>query len=179
MEIQFVTDYFIMSLVAPADVRDLHQLRTNPEVCKFFYRDLNKTEQDTALFVEDRVKDAMLKASFYFTIRSAGNLDLMGTACLWRIDYHNQYAEVGYELLPHYQGKGIMSKALQQVLQFGFEDLNLNTIEAYTHRENTHSIKLLKRNYFELVAGKKDPDEENNIVYQLNAATFSSPAKSV
>jgi [ribosomal protein S5]-alanine N-acetyltransferase len=48
----------------------------------------------------------------------------------WHIDWKRNSAEIGYELLPEYQGKGIMSEALEKVIGFGFANLGFETITA-------------------------------------------------
>ena len=77
-------------------------------------------------------------------------------------------AEVGYDLSPNFQGEGIMHESLKSVMKFGFDKLKLETIEAFTHKLNGSSIKLLERNGFDLVEGKKDEHNTDNIIYELN-----------
>ena len=60
-----------------------------------------------------------------------------------------------------------MNESLKNVTEFGFQKLNLNLIEAYTHQQNTGSTKLLERNGFNLVKGKKDEHNADNIIYEL------------
>ena len=72
----------------------------------------------------------------------------MGTICLWNFSDKENKSEIGYELLPQFQGKGIMQEAFLAVLKFAFEVLQLNMIEAWTVAQNENSIKILKRNHF-------------------------------
>jgi ribosomal-protein-alanine N-acetyltransferase len=48
-------------------------------------------------------------------------------------------AEIGYELLPSFQGKGIMHEAISEVIEFGFQEMQLQTIEAWSKIENFNS----------------------------------------
>jgi [ribosomal protein S5]-alanine N-acetyltransferase len=53
-------------------------------------------------------------------------------------------AEIFYFLRQeHYKRKGLMTEALQQVLAYGFQELNLHRIQALVDELNTPSIKLL------------------------------------
>ena len=54
-------------------------------------------------------------------------------------------AEVGFELFPGFQGRGIMKETLLEVVAFGFKQLKLKTITALTDPGNQPSIKLLQR----------------------------------
>jgi ribosomal-protein-alanine N-acetyltransferase len=96
---------------------------------------------------------------------------LIGLICLWNISRKEYKAEVGYELLSAFQGKGITQEALLEVIKFGFDVMKLQKIEAYTHRENIKSTKLLEKFNF-----KRDMEIEskidravdpNNVVYSL------------
>ena len=53
--------------------------------------------------------------------------------------------EIGYELGRQHWGKGYMAEALEPILEYGFNILDLNRIEAYVMLENTKSASLLER----------------------------------
>ena len=57
-------------------------------------------------------------------------------------------AEIGFELLPDFQGKGFMHEAIEKVLAYCFDVIQLQSIEAYAHADNEGSIKVLERNGF-------------------------------
>jgi ribosomal-protein-alanine N-acetyltransferase len=65
--------------------------------------------------------------------------------------FHNWYpihrrSEIGYAMIaPGYMNLGYMREALPPMIAFGFEQMNLNRIEAFIHPENTASRKLVKR----------------------------------
>ena len=86
---------------------------------------------------------------------------------MWNFSEDRKTAEVGYDLSPKSQGKGIMNESLKGVLEFGFANLKLELIEAYTHQKNEPSKKMLERNGFELLVDKKDTDNQDNVVYQI------------
>ncbi|BBH24735.1 N-acetyltransferase [Paenibacillus baekrokdamisoli] len=62
--------------------------------------------------------------------------------------YHNWLkehykAEIGYELNPEFWLKGIMTEAIKEIIKFGFNELELNRIEAFIDPGNISSRKLL------------------------------------
>ena len=75
---------------------------------------------------------------------------------------------MGYELLPEFQGKGMMSEAVNFVLKFGFKDLNLGRIEAFTNRNNFDSIKLLQNLKFIFDKDRRDEMFPENLIFKLN-----------
>ncbi len=57
----------------------------------------------------------------------------------------NYQAEMGYDLAREHWGKGIMTEAMKAVIEFGFEEMELNRIEVFIMPRNKRSIKLVKR----------------------------------
>jgi len=54
-------------------------------------------------------------------------------------------AEICYVLEPVFWGKGLMTEALHAVLQYGFQQMALHSIEANISPANTPSIKLVEK----------------------------------
>ncbi len=59
---------------------------------------------------------------------------------------------MGFELLPHMQGKGIIIEAASRTIQYGFEEIGLTSIEANTHPGNLSSRRLLEKLNFKLTS---------------------------
>lgn len=53
--------------------------------------------------------------------------------------------EIGYELGKEYWGKGFMKEALNCMIDYGFDKLGLNRIEAYVMLENQRSAMILEK----------------------------------
>jgi ribosomal-protein-alanine N-acetyltransferase len=101
--------------------------------------------------------------SIYWAITWNSNDKLIGTICLFDFSENHSKAEIGYELLPEFQGKGIMQEAISEVIQFGFQRVRLTSIEAFTHSENERSTRLLEKVNF-----KRDRiADENLVVFKL------------
>ena len=83
-----------------------------------------------------------------WAITLKGDPKLIGTIVYWHIVKEKDEAEIGYEMLPDYFGKGIMQEAISSVLHYGFHTLNLQTITAFPSSDNKSSIKLLVKNDF-------------------------------
>ena len=81
--------------------------------------------------------------------------------------YENEVTEIGYDLHPGYQGKGIMSEALKHIIDFSFTTLHFRKIEAHTHSKNKRSRMLLVRNGFNLAEQKFGDNNSSNIIFEL------------
>ena len=65
------------------------------------------------------------------------------------LGYHSWYekhrrAEIGYAVHEPYRRQGYMTEALQAVIDYGFNEMDLNRIEALVGPDNEASLKLVK-----------------------------------
>lgn len=65
-------------------------------------------------------------------------------------DVQRLNAELGYWLAEPYWGKGIMSRAIPQMIEFGFQNLNINRIFARPYGSNLASQRVLEKAGFRL-----------------------------
>jgi ribosomal-protein-alanine N-acetyltransferase len=149
------------------DAKAIFGLRTNKEVNEFIDRKTPNNLSEARAFI-DRISNLTLNnKGIFWVIESKSNHQLIGTIGLRNFEDEEEYAEIGYELDPIYQQKGFMSEAFEAILEFGFQEMELKTIEAFTHKNNTDSITLLKKQDFVFQPDIKDEGFENNISYRL------------
>jgi ribosomal-protein-alanine N-acetyltransferase len=82
--------------------------------------------------------------------------EIIGTCGFNRIDYLNHRAEIGGELSVDYWGKNIALEAVQAIVSFGFEHMNLHAIEAFVSPSNRGAVFLLESLGFVKEAHFKD-----------------------
>lgn len=65
----------------------------------------------------------------------------------WNVDHRR--AEIGYNMSEeNFKRKGFMSEAVEAIVNYGFEELNLNRIEALVGVGNVPSLRLMEKNNF-------------------------------
>ena len=69
---------------------------------------------------------------------------MVGTCGFTSFQCNSDCAEVGYVLNPSYWGRGIASEALSRVLQFAFEELGVNRVEARFMDGNARSQRVME-----------------------------------
>jgi ribosomal-protein-alanine N-acetyltransferase len=152
------TDRLILRALNNDDAEALLKLRSDEQVNLYLDRPPTKALADAQGFIDKIVKAGAL----YWIISLKNSPGLIGTICLWNFDAEKSMMEMGYELMPEQQGKGIMNEALQAIIRYSFNNLQLRILAAVTHPDNEASAKLLKRNGFVL-------DEENKFVSEEDA----------
>ncbi|WP_239256178.1 GNAT family N-acetyltransferase [Listeria ilorinensis] len=141
-----------------ADLELLFQLRSNPEIAKFTGRKLDQNKKATEIYYHKIQTGIKNNQSIYWVIQQKESPNLIGTVCLWNFDEEKQLADLGYELFPAFQKKGLMTEAVQAVIAFSFDRLGLKQLFAVTNPANIASCKLLEKNNFEQDFSFKEAD---------------------
>ena len=167
------TERLTLRLLKKTDVAEIFKLRSDKKVSHYTARPVQKKLSEAEEFI-DFIKEGIHNNEYiYLAITTKESPKLIGTICLWNFSEDKKVAELGYELLPSFQGRGIMDEALKRLVKFGFSTLKLDKIEAFTHKENAASLKLLVNNKFVHEVGRKDKGFPNNIIYFLTDSNLS------
>ena len=160
------TDRLILRQLVMTDDNEIFALRSDDSVNRYLDRHPSKSIEDARSFIQAITENVRKNDSIYWAISLSSKL--IGTICLFDFADDNIKAEIGYELLPSYQGKGLMQEAASIVIEFGFQHIGLNSIEAYTHSENQNSTRLLEKFNFKKQSPSKDNFDNSYIVFRLS-----------
>lgn len=108
-----------------------------------------KDFNDTLVYIQRMNNGIKQNKYIYWSITLKESQEMIGTICLWNFVVEKRLAELGYELLHSFQRQGYMREAFGLVLDYATENLELHTLEAYTHEKNVPSIRLLEYYDFE------------------------------
>ncbi len=127
----------------------IHALHSDPIVQRYITREPPADLKASAVFIQ-KIQDGVQSQRWYYW--GLHLLDqprqLIGTICLWQFTDDHSTAEIGFDLLPYYQQQGLMTEALQSVIQFAVADLDLRIIRGLVHADNEACIRLLRKNQF-------------------------------
>ncbi len=139
------TERLMLRRVLPSDVKEMFELRSNPETMKYIPRPL-VTNYDEALahikMMEDKIET---NEGINWAITLKGDDKMLGVIGHYRIKPEHYRAEVGYMILPEYHGKGITTEAVQCVVAYGFNTMQLHSIEGVIDPENEASQRVLQK----------------------------------
>ncbi len=127
-----------------SDIQQLTKLANNKKVWDNLkdYFPYPYTEKDAAFFI-NLTQEHNPKQSFGIEF----NNELCGVISLIvQEDIYRKSAEIGYWIGEPYWGKGIMTKAVELITQYGFEKLNLIRIYAGVFDYNVTSMNILENN---------------------------------
>ena len=130
------------------DVPELMKQRSDERVNKYLERSNSITIEQAEQFVHKIDETLAERSGVYWVLSLKEDAALIGTICYWNLQPEKSLAEIGYEISPDYQGKGLMQEAVKKVIEYGFSKMELKIITALPDKENEKSIVLLERNNF-------------------------------
>jgi [ribosomal protein S5]-alanine N-acetyltransferase len=145
------TERLNLRQLATNDEREIFILRSDIEVNKYLERPISNTVDDARKFISKVNENIERNESLYWAITLTGKNSLVGTVCLFGFSGENSKCEIGFELLPGFQGQGIMKEAVDKVISYAFKVIRVKEIEAFVHKDNQRSIKLLERILFKSI----------------------------
>lgn len=131
-----------------SDAENIYNHRLKEKVNTHLENFPHKSIEETKAFIE-RIQQAVAENNtILWVINEKGNNTFLGTVCFWNVDKETHKAETGYTLEPEFHNRGYITEALAKIIEYGFNTMELKTIEAYTSKHNIGSIKVLTKNNF-------------------------------
>ena len=142
------TEHLLLRRVNPTDIKEIFALRSNPQTMQYIPRPLLKTDEDALEHIAMIDTKIETNEGINWAITLKDNPKLIGVIGHYRIKPEHYRAEIGYMLLPEYHGKGIVSEAVKEAVNYGFQVMKLHSIEAIIDPDNHASAKVLEKNGF-------------------------------
>ncbi len=128
------------------DVEELFKYRSDPQLMRYIpHRLASSIEEvtDAIKFINNRIdNNEGINWAVCLKEDPATIIGMVGYVVINRTHHR---AEIGYLLHTPYHGTGIVAEATQRAMDYGFEVMNLHSIEAIVNAENIPSIKLLEK----------------------------------
>ena len=139
------TDRLVLRALEETDGEGFYEVFSDPETMRYW----------SGTPVSDRAEaEALLRREF--ELLAGGDCQtwatalpdsdrLIGKITLFGISEQNRRAEIGYILRRDQWGRGLMSEALAEILDYAFDEVGLHRIEADTDPANRPSLALLEK----------------------------------
>ena len=163
MKLPIITERLILRKVTPDDVDDLFLLDSNPDVMKYVGMKPLTKKEETLKMIENLINQYKNNKTARLAVIEKSSNRLIGWSGIKLLtDEVNGYKnvhELGYRFLPEFWGKGYATESARASLDFGFNQLNANTIYAYADVENHSSNYILTQLGFENKGTFHDKDD--------------------
>lgn len=143
------TQRLLLRKLEITDANEIFFLRSNENVLRYLGKEPAKTISEAEEFIRQINNNIDKNESILWGIALLNDPSvIIGTICLWNFKTENFRGEIGYILHPEYWRKGIMKEAIKAVVDYGFNNLGLHSMEALLSSENVASSALLESNGF-------------------------------
>jgi ribosomal-protein-alanine N-acetyltransferase len=150
------TENLVLRRPALSDVDELFLYRSDREFMRFIMHRLATCREDVVTSIQTVNGIIDRNEAINWAITRKGNDMIIGMLGYVQINKGHARAEIGYTMHRPYHGTGIIQEATKAVIDYGFNVMNLHSIEAVIVHENIPSKKLVERFGFTCDAFFKD-----------------------
>lgn len=167
------TTRLLLRKLEATDAEQLFMLRSDENVMKYIGKKPMQTIEEALEFI-NLINDNVNNNSginWAMTLKEEP-AKLIGVIGLWRIMKEHYRAEIGYMLSPEFWKKGFTKEAILKVIEYGFHELKLHSIQGNINASNIASGKALESSGFTREAHFKedfffDGKFEDTMIYSL------------
>ncbi len=145
---ELTTERLVLRELRSSDAQAVFAMRSDPEVMRHVPRPLAASRADAAALIDLINGTVAASDAVQWAITLKGDDVCVGIVGFWRMVKEHHLAELGYMLAREQWNKGLISEAIDAVVNFGFNTLGLHRVEAITRPANTASIRALEKNGF-------------------------------
>jgi [ribosomal protein S5]-alanine N-acetyltransferase len=131
-----------------ADAQAFFELLTHEKYQRFLDRSQPLDIEEVRTKIQTKLTEFDNNEAISWVLSPIKSDAFLGTISFWRIDKAHFRAEIGYGIHPYFQQQGYMSEAIDAVVNYGFEQMNIHSIEANVNPANIASCRLLEKHGF-------------------------------
>lgn len=127
------------------DAESMFTMLSDPESMKYWCAEpISDLEAAVEALNKDLESDAQ-GSSMCWAVCLKGQDKMIGKCILFQFSQQNRRAEIGYLLNRDYWRQGLMHQALEAIIDFAFNTLELHRIEADVDTQNAGSLGILEK----------------------------------
>ncbi|MEO6813805.1 MAG: GNAT family N-acetyltransferase [Ginsengibacter sp.] len=143
------TERLLLRRLKNTDAEAIFRMRSDKNVMKYIGKKPTESLEEAMEFINTINSALNIGSGITWAITLRENPEnVIGTIGYWRLIKDHFRAEVGYMLHNDYWRKGLIKEALLKVIDFGFNEMKLHSIEAHINPENIASAKALESTGF-------------------------------
>ena len=139
------TSRLILRTLQTGDAKELFEYAKKPNVTRYLTWEPHNSISDTLEYIKmvsDKIKNDQA-GEWGIQLKETG--EIIGSIGFVLYDQNGSCGELGYVIDDKYWGQGIMTEAIRRVIQFAFENIGLQRVEAVHYPENPASGKAMQK----------------------------------
>ncbi|MDN8592673.1 GNAT family protein [Paenibacillus sp. 11B] len=139
------TERLLLRPITYADLDEMYRYCAVPAVSEYTTWDAHQSKEDTKVFIDFIMSQYEADKLGPWGIEDKQTKKLIGSCNYLGCDSNSMRVELGYVLSNEYWGRGIMTEVVSRIIQFGFEDIGLERIQAKCLVGNIGSAKVMEK----------------------------------
>lgn len=142
---QLHTERLLLRRITESDVKNIFEIYSDPETARFdWYYPIESMDKVTKI-IDSFEEGYEEKEEITWGVVRKDDNKLIGYCCLGDFQEGPRSCEIGYGFNREYWNKGYGTEAVQILVKFAFEEMNINRIAGTVTLGNDASIKVLKK----------------------------------
>ena len=143
------TERMRLRWLTEADVDALYRIFSHPQVVRYWGAPALANRDAAAALLSETQENFHKRTSMKWGVAELDSDQIIGTVTLFNLNFDNKRAEIGYGLDYNYWRKGYVTEALDALLSYAFDELQLHRLEADVDPRNVGSIRTLEKMGFQ------------------------------
>lgn len=139
------TERLILKQIKIDDVNDLYVIISDEEVARYEYFYPVKSVDEAGKFIKRYLEEFQDEDEITWGLYLKSTNRLIGTCCMGDFVKSAMRSEIGYSVARDMWNKGFATEAISKLLEYGFENIGLNRIEATITPGNEASVRVLEK----------------------------------
>jgi [ribosomal protein S5]-alanine N-acetyltransferase len=139
------TERFRLRQMEEGDAPSVFDYFSKDEVTRYYDLESFQEEKQALEIIQNWNKRFHVNEGIRWGIALKGSNEIIGSCGFHQWEKEHFKAELGFEVHPSHWRQGVITEVLQPILRYGFEEMNLNRIEAYYDPENVASKGSLEK----------------------------------
>lgn len=139
-----------------SDAPEVFRLRSDEERMKYIPRPILKEEEQALAMIQFMNQKIDENTDINWAVCEKETGKFIGFMGFYRTEPENYRTEIGYMVLPEFEGKGYVTEAIGTMLDYAFNSIGFHSINAVIDPDNMGSEKVLLKNGFKKEAHFKE-----------------------
>jgi len=142
---EFESERLLFRKILLGDAKDIFLIRSDDDVMRFMDVPRHHSISDSEKLIDSMEESYTGETGICWAMIEKRSKTFIGYIGFIRMTPEHCRAEIGYALKPEFWGKGFMYETISRLVKWGFEVMNLHSIEANVNPLNEKSQKVLER----------------------------------
>ena len=142
------SERLVLRRLKDSDAPEVFKIRSNPERMKYIPRPILQNEEEALAMIQMMNSKIDENSDINWGVCLKNSDIIIGFMGFYRVQPESYRTEIGYMVLPEYDGKGYVSEAVTTMLKYAFNTVGFHSIEAVIDPNNFASARVLEKNGF-------------------------------